>query len=247
MNIYGSVVSESELELLRSNGLGIELNDYGNPSNLDSFDAIRHSITPYLEGMLGTSMHGAYYDMAFASSDPLIVEVTKKRFLQSIHAASFHGINRIVFHSSYRTFYAVKPSWYKKMSIQFWKSFEQNIPDDMIVLLENVEDDDPEVFAEIIHGIDSPKIRCCFDLAHAHVYSSAPLDKWIRVLGDKIIHAHVSDNDGKLDQHLPLGAGNLPLLSALNDLMLHAGDDIPVVMECEMTESLNWFRKHNLL
>ena len=247
MIIYGSVISESEVDLLRSNQMGIEITHYTNPDNLDNFDAFHPTVTQYIKGMRGISMHGSYYDMAYASGDPLIVEVTKKRFLQSIQAASFHGVNRLVFHSSYRTYYGAKPSWYIKTSIDFWKGFEHNIPDGMTVLLENVEDDNPEIFAEIVYGIDSPRICCCFDMAHAHAYSSVQLDKWIRVLGSKIEYVHMSDNDGKNDLHLPLGKGNLPLLNTINDVLKYAGDKVPFVMECDMSTSIGWIKSNKLI
>ena len=249
MNLYTSVKSDSDIEFLRKNNIGIEI--FANPGNLDNFDEYHPAIAERIKGVCGVSMHGTYFDVAYASNDPLIVEVTKKRFLQCVQATAFHGAKHLIFHSAFRVFYNMRGSslekWYIKASIDFWKDFESNIPDGMTVLLENVEDDIPEQLAEIIYGIDSPKIACCFDAAHAHVYSSAPLEEWVRVLGGKIKRVHLSDNDGKKDSHVPLGGGNVPLLSVIPAILECTGADVPFTLECDIHLSLKWLRNNNLI
>jgi len=250
MNIYGHVQSETVVEFLRYNHLGIEV--FSHPVNLnDDFDEYHKTIAEHIKGMNGVSMHGEFYDKAYESGDPWIIEVVKKRFIQSIQAASLHSINHLIFHSAYRSYYGVNGSgsqkWYIKASIDFWQDFKHNIPDGMMVLLENTEDDNPEVFGEIIDGIDSSNICCCLDVAHAHVYSTAKLDEWVRVLGKKIKHVHLSDNDGKNDIHLPLGKGNLPLESTIHDIMLHVGNQVPFTLECDILSSIDWLKNNKLI
>ena len=159
-----------------------------------------------MDGMTGVSMHGAYYDTFYTSKDSLIREVSEKRFRQSVEAAVFHSIKRVVFHSAYRKFYdgfsKTAINAFLKSSIEFWKQFEHNIPDGMTIYLENVEDENPELLAAMLEGINSKKIRCCLDIGHAFCSSSAPLDRWVNVLGDYIGHVHLHDNDGKSDRHL---------------------------------------------
>ena len=247
MNVYGSTHSETVAEFLRSNKMGIEV--FSHPVNLNSdFDEHNTIVAKRIMGMCGVSMHGEFYDKAYASGDPLIVEVVKKRFIQAVQAAQFHNINHLIFHSAFRTYYGAKGSsvekWYIKASIDFWKDFEKNIPDGMTVLLENVEDNTPEVFAEIVYGINSLKICCCFDVAHAHVYSSAPLNEWIQALGGKIKHVHLSDNDGKDDLHLPLGKGNLPLVNIIHDILNQVNKDIPFTLECDIRASVDWLKNN---
>jgi sugar phosphate isomerase/epimerase len=245
MNIYGAVYSESQVDFLRNNKMGIEV--YSPPVDLNNLDEYHKTISGYIEGMSGVSMHGTSYDMAYTSNDPLIMEVVNKRFIQSIQAASFHKINYLVFHSAYRPFFGIKGTslerWYVKASIDFWKGFISNIPDGMTVLLENVEDNDPEVLLEIIEGINSPKIGFCFDAGHAHAYSSVPLSEWVKVLGRKINHVHLSDNDGKNDLHLPLGKGNLPLVSTIHDIFKYADNEIPFILECDIPSSVRWLKE----
>jgi sugar phosphate isomerase/epimerase len=251
MNIYGPAYSESDLEFLRNNKMGIEV--YSHPPNLRNpydFDEYHKTITERIRGMKGVSMHGVINDMAYTSGDPLIVEVVKNRFIQSVQAASLHGINSLIFHSSYRTYHGCNEplvEWYIKTSIDFWKDFESNIPDGMTVLLENFEDENPEVFIQILKGINSPKIRCCFDIGHAYVYSPAPLDKWIRTLEKYIGHVHINDNDGKRDLHLPLGKGNIPLANTINDILNYADEEVPFTLECDILSSVDWLKNNKFI
>lgn len=251
MNIYGFAHTEPALEFLRNNKMGIEV--YSHPANLLNpydFDEYHKTISEHIKGMNGVSMHGVINDMAYTSGDSLIIEVVKKRFLEYIQAASLHGIRHLIFHSSYRTYHAVKNplvDWYIKASIDFWKDFESNIPDGMTVLLENVEDEDPELTFQILHGIDSPKIRCCFDIGHANAYSPVLLEEWIRVLRKFTSHVHISDNDGKRDSHLPLGKGSIPLSSVINNILECVGENVPFTLECDVPSSVDWLKVNKFI
>jgi len=250
MTFHATAFSKSDAEFLRRNGIGLEISQYSNPNFLDDFDSKHPFITDLMEGIRSVSMHGTYYDIFYTSIDPLIVEITKQRFLQSIHAALFHGISSLTFHSVYRSkFDGHSPSWtdtYIKKSIEFWNDFETNIPDGMMVCIENEGDEDPEVFMQVIKGIDSPKVRACFDIGHAYIHSPAPLEKWVRVLGNSIGHVHIHDNDGKKDLHLPLGQGVIPILDIIH-LIRECAGDVPFALECSAEASLDWLRNSKLL
>lgn len=88
INIYVSVISDNELDFLRQNDMGYEITFYANAKNLDNFDSVNHIITQNMQGINSFSMHGSYDSVTYATNDPLILEITKKRFLQSIKAAS---------------------------------------------------------------------------------------------------------------------------------------------------------------
>jgi len=250
MLIYGTAFSDNAINLIRENGLGLELLQYSDPAFLDNFDSKHAQITQYMQGISGVSVHGAYLDTFYTSKDPLIREVSKKRFLQSVQAAAFHSIDRVVFHTAYRRYFDghSKPALdnFLKKSIEFWQNFEENIPDGMTVYLENVEEENPEILIKIIEGINSPKIQACFDVGHAFCSSSVDLITWINVLGGTIGHVHIHDNDGSFDQHLPLGKGKIPILNTIQEILKHVGDKIPFVLECDVPESLECLRKEGI-
>ena len=244
MILYSNAFNDEDIEFARKKGLGLEVLQYSNPVFLDNFNENHPKITDIMKNMTGYSMHGAYFDTFYTSVDPLICEVSKKRFLQCVQAASFHSINRLVFHSVYRKYFdgysKLAIDVYLKKAIDFWKEFEASIPDGMTIYIENVEDDDPEVFIKIIEGIGSPKISCCFDIGHAFCNSSVPVEKWVSVLGSFIGHVHLHDNDGTSDQHLPLGKGNIPLFDVINKIIEKADSSVPFVLECDVVESMKW-------
>ncbi|WP_297421819.1 sugar phosphate isomerase/epimerase [Thermococcus sp.] len=64
----------------------------------------------------------------------------------------------------------------------------------------------PERLAELIEGID---IGVTFDVGHLNT-TSMDFDRFLELLGDRIVHVHLHDNSSKADEHLPPGEGTLP-------------------------------------
>jgi sugar phosphate isomerase/epimerase len=65
----------------------------------------------------------------------------------------------------------------------------------------------PEEFAEILAKF--PTLHLLLDIGHAHIedVGGSKCLRFIKMFSDRIGHLHVSDNFGKEDQHLPIGAG----------------------------------------
>jgi len=60
----------------------------------------------------------------------------------------------------------------------------------------------------ILDNISSPNLGMCYDSSHANLWSKTLcclLDKY----NERIFATHLSDNHGKLDDHLPLGQGEI--------------------------------------
>jgi len=258
MVIYCTDFSDLDVNFAKANGFGIEVVKYAYPAFADGFSENCAQIASFIKGMSATSMHGALNDTFYTSADPLICEVSRKRFLQSIQIAEYHSINHVVFHSAYRRLFDGHSKFaidtFVKKSIEFWQEFEANTPENMTIYLENVEDENPEVFVQILEGIGRPKIRACLDIGHAHCSSYVPLYKWIDVLGSYIGHVHIHDNHGikdqnlpisQRDQHLPLGQGNIPLVDVINKILDVAGTGTPFVMECDLPTSAEWLKANH--
>ena len=250
MILYGNAFVTEHIDFIRDNGLGFEVFQYCDPVYLDGFNTNHPEITKFLSGMRGASLHGAFYDLNYTSVDPMICDVSKKRFIQIINAASFHGINRIVFHSAYKKFFDgfsdEHKERYLEKAVGFWKGFADNIPDGTTIYIENIEDDDPDLFYRLINGIGSSKVRCCLDVGHAHCNANVSVGKWIDTLGSLIGHVHLHDNDGSGDQHLPLGKGTIPLACAIEKIIEKSGDDVVFVLECDAPESIKWLESKGL-
>ena len=65
----------------------------------------------------------------------------------------------------------------------------------------------PQEFVDILAKF--PTINLLLDIGHAHIEDSGggKCLRFIEMFRDRIGHVHVSDNYGKEDQHLPIGAG----------------------------------------
>jgi len=79
----------------------------------------------------------------------------------------------------------------------------------------------PEEFAEIFEIF--PKLKLTLDTGHAHIGDTEGKRAvtFIETFPDRIAHIHASDNLGKEDNHLPVGAGtvNFPeIVKALKDI-----------------------------
>lgn len=59
-----------------------------------------------------------------------------------------------------------------------------------------------EIFASV------PRLYLHLDIAHASIGGNSP-DTLVRSFADKIQHVHISDNKLKMDDHLPLGRGDI--------------------------------------
>ncbi len=77
---------------------------------------------------------------------------------------------------------------------------------------------EPEEFDEIFERF--PNLKLTLDIGHANIGSKSGkrnLD-FIHRLGDRIFHVHASDNFGKEDNHLPIGAGTVDFPKVIREL-----------------------------
>jgi sugar phosphate isomerase/epimerase len=65
----------------------------------------------------------------------------------------------------------------------------------------------PEEIAGILETVDRENVGFIFDVGHAN--TNGNVEKFLD-LKDRIIHAHVHDNHGERDEHLPVGNGTVP-------------------------------------
>lgn len=69
----------------------------------------------------------------------------------------------------------------------------------------------------MLERVDSPGLAALLDTGHVPVNGESLTD-YVYRLGEKIVHIHLDDNDGKSDDHLPPGMGTInfgPMFAAL--------------------------------
>lgn len=250
MRYYGTTFSDDDVRLLKTYGMGLEISQCMSATGIEAFPQHRTSLEAMLEGSVGRSLHGACYDMNYVTTDPDILAVVNRRFGQSLTVARALDIHRIVFHSSYTCYDDKSPQTLQKWvdrSIAFWHGFLRNVPENMVILLENVDDENPAALRDVIRGVGDRRFRCCFDAGHAFCRSSVSSEHWITTLLDEIAHVHIHDNRGANDDHRALGSGIIPYKRLIPLLAESLPPDVPCVLECDKCASIAWLEENNLI
>lgn len=245
-NLYLSTIDEHAGTLAQQYGLGIEIAEFCAACFLDEQLAEKE---PVMQALLPCSdrflLHGPYSELFPCAIDPKIRDIARLRYRQSIAAAQRYGAHKVILHAGYnpRIYFT---SWFVSESIVFWKEFVQEIPDGMTVCIENVLETEPNMMTDILEAVDSPKLRMCLDVGHAHAYSSASPETWVRACAPVLDHFHVHNNNGSVDSHQPLYDGTVSMPQLL-DCIDQTCPDATITLELMDAESsLHWLEKHNL-
>ena len=244
--LHISTMDEQGAELARQNGLGLELADFCAAMNLDGEQrtpreaAMARSMT----GLSRFVFHAPFCELTPCAVDPLIGEVSRRRYQQAFELAWAHGIRRMVVHSGF-VFNVYYPEWYVQQAPSFWREFMADKPADFELLIENVLDVEPWALAQTVRDIGDQRVGLCLDLGHAAVYSDKPWPKWREECLPYLRHVHLHDNDGKADLHLPLGQGVLPLARWIEELEEVA--PTYTLENMDAAPSLKWLAEQHLL
>jgi len=116
--------------------------------------------------------------------------------------------------------------------------------EEITLALENMpyEREHTEVMAQVARLLASERLVVCLDTGHAHINEG--LRRALEVGGEQIGHIHLHDNDGKSDQHLLPGEGNINW----RDFMPFIGPESEfqgaVVLEAHRPESVSLAELH---
>lgn len=214
--------------LLAQGRVGLEVLDFANPTLLTAdWEQRLAELLPLCQQWAGPiTMHGPFLDLSPASPDPGLRELTLHRYRQALHIAGQLKASYLVFHTQYNPNIrepAYLSNWVTA-NARFWTDLLPEIEaSNTIVVLENVWDPRPDHIVSLLASVNSPRLRSCLDVAHAHLFSEIPLVDWVDRLGDELAYVHLSDNRGEWDEHLPLGEGRIdfaPLLAAIKSRAL---------------------------
>ena len=64
--------------------------------------------------------------------------------------------------------------------------------------------------------MDNKSLSVCLDIGHINCYSELSIGDWIRLLGARIGHIHLHNNDGNKDTHSGLNNGNINIDEVLD-------------------------------
>ena len=159
-------------ELARKWGLGLEVTDFCYAPMLDD-PATLPAVREKMAGIDHFWLHAPFAELAPCAVDPLVREVTARRYRQALSAARQLGIRRLVIHSGYIPL-VYFPEWFTEQSVAFWWEFLPEVPEDMVLALENVMDETPQLMTDIVRQVDDPRLGLCLDVGGHLPWSGSP-------------------------------------------------------------------------
>ena len=244
---YISTIDEKAQNLASEYGLGIEIAEYCTAWNMDEhFAEVDPEVRAKLEGKGTPVLHAPFNELFPCAVDKMVRNVAAVRYRQAFDIAAGYGVKKIVIHGGYnpRLYY---PVWYTGQTAEFWKDFVKEIPDGFEVCLENVFEEEIDMFLDILKEVDDPRLKICLDLGHVSAYSETPVSEWIRACGPYISHFHVHNNDGETDFHYSLQDGVMDM-KALLELAEEVCPDATYTIECVDAEpSVKWLIEEGLI
>lgn len=213
--IYLSTIEAHAHEWARALGLGLEIAEYCTAYNLDErFAQTDAAVRAKLAHIDRATLHGPFSELFPCAIDPKIRAVAAERFRQTFDVAHALGIHKLILHGGYNP-QIYFPCWYVEQSIQFWKQFLQDVPQDVCICLENVLEDDPALLLDIINGVNDARLKICLDIGHANVYSRLSPIEWLLRCKQQIAQLHIHNNAGCRDTHSSLDEGSIDMHALL--------------------------------
>lgn len=206
--------------MAQERGLGIEVMAFAFPDTLDGdWRDLIERYRPRLRQVPGhLSMHGPFMDMAPGSPDSRINQVCAQRYQHAIEIAAALEIEKLVFHANFIAAihtYEYRSGWHQR-NLAFWQPLADLAGrEGVLVAIENMWEFDPDIIGDLIKDINHPNLRACLDVGHAHLYGEVPFADWLTSLEPVLTHAHMNNNDGKLDLHWGLNQGVLDYAAIL--------------------------------
>lgn len=190
---------------------------------------------------LTCGMHGPFYSLSYHSRDSMVRDVAEKRMLQGLQIASDLGSRYIVFHSTFSQ-YVAERGYFKHWQTDAIKGLK-NVVDEaerrkIPIVMENIWDDGPIPLKGLLEGFSSEFLKICIDVGHLNLFSKVPISQWFEVLSSDILHFHLHNNFGEVDNHNSLNHGSFDFKRFFDLVKLHH-IKATYTIEVEKIESVN--------
>ena len=242
--LYAATFSENYTEAIRNFGCGMEINHTCISECLDDRAALIDSIRQDIDvtGADRLILHGPFTEIHPAGIDRRAREMGMSRLNEAYDIANYFGIKKMVVHTGWMPFIYFK-NWQAEKGAAFWQKFMKDKPEDFMVCVENVLEDEPYMLLDMMKQIEDPRIKLCLDIGHANAMTSQdiPAEKWIEVLGPHIAHFHLHNNDGTGDSHRPFGEGTMDMVNILKTIDSYCPADTTLTIEArQCLPCLQW-------
>jgi sugar phosphate isomerase/epimerase len=154
--------------------------------------------------------HAPYMDLSPGGVDREIRAASLEKLKKAVEIARTIGAKGIVCHGGYdRWRFGGHEALWLENSVETWTEVLKE-SGDLPVFIENIFEENPSTIVELLKVFKDKNIWYCFDTGHFNLFSTIPVEEWLRPLKDRVREFHIHDNHGKSDEHLPIGRGTFP-------------------------------------
>ena len=229
---------EQFVALLEEHDIGLELQSYGldgvmSPAAWAGRVATHKEIVALFSGKV--AVHGPFLGLVYNYMDHLLRAAVKERMGMTFDLARTLGAERLVLHTNFRyevLQFELERFWLEGNVVYWTKEIERYAERGIQVVLENLVEPNPELMVELADRVGSEYFGLCLDVGHVNVFSELSPAEWVERMGKRLFHVHLHDNNGKTDQHLPVGSGTIDFDSLFDALETHA-PNVTVSLEVE--------------
>ena len=192
-----------------------------------------------IKGELGASfsVHAPSHDVSLGSLNARVREASFEEIRESIHFARTIGASVVVVHPTPGILGMPEGKWsheeqpprreverialQEEYIVQAVRELADYAPDILLCMENLVYPHEiyrtPEQMAGLIKKVNRSNVGLTLDVGHAVVCDQKPTD-FLHLLQESIFHVHLHDNNGVVDQHLPLGKGNIDYVAVIRSL-----------------------------
>lgn len=202
-------------EVARIGQLGVDFVDLtieapgAAPENTD-WQAVRSALQ---DAGLGVVAHAAPY-LPIHNPSPLVRQAALDELRRCVDVAQLVGAPFCTTHFLGWPAFLSEDAGYEYYRQAYLILLKHGAERGVQVTLENSPDNKHQLkyFREIFFRL--PELKLTFDIGHGNIKTARSMTRdYLFALRDRLVHVHMSDNDGEGDDHLPFGA---PRLGGIN-------------------------------
>lgn len=162
------------------------------------------------------TLHAPFIDVLPGSLDAAVRRVALAKMAKTMDLAADWGTRLVVMHPNFEPiYYRHQPAAWLERAADFFQRLLGGEPGGPLIAIENVADPDPDLLVRLVAAVASPRLVHCFDFGHHRVFGRISVRAWLsRLQPAGHLHFHLHDNDGREDDHLPLGQGDIDWAAA---------------------------------
>jgi len=159
------------------------------------------------------SVHGPISDINLGSLNPAMRKAAQEETIENIAIAGELGFSPVTLHIGFLSPLTILyPDRTRALTRATLKSVDAAATEHGVaVAVENMPRTKWAVFVEpgeLLQAIEGTDLGICFDIGHANITGN--IEEFMK-LNDRFVNIHIHDNNGKGDEHLVLGKGNIDL------------------------------------